>query len=121
MGSSQFKTGAERYAISRFTIEKYPRWIPMAELGSVRDWISSGEKRIFAIALRPIATEIKGQAIRRIVIFDNHPDSLRLALESGVKLESDDAAARLERCASMICGSILIAIVLAAMLWPLYW
>jgi hypothetical protein len=66
-------------------------------------------------------THTNRKAIRRIVIFDNHPDSLRLVLESDVDSDNDDAAARWERRASMICGSILIAIVLAAMLWPLYW
>jgi hypothetical protein len=122
MDSSQFKRGAGRYAISRFAIENYPRWIPIAELGSVRDSTSSGEKRIFAIALRPIAAEVKGKAIRRIVIFDNHPDSVRLALESGVDLDSHEAAAsRWERRMSMTCGSILIAMVIAAMLWWLVW
>ena len=93
----------------------------MAELGSVRDWTSSGEKRIFAIALRPIAAEVNGKGMRRIVIFDNHPDSLRLVLESGADIDSDDAAARWERRASMICGSILTATVLMAVLWLLYW
>jgi hypothetical protein len=92
----------------------------MAELGSVRDSTSSGEKRIFAIVSRPIGAEPKGKAIRRILIFDNHPDSLRFVLESGVDSHSD-AAARWERRASIICGSILIAIILAALLWPLYW
>jgi hypothetical protein len=121
MDSSQFKSAAGRFAISHFTIENYPRWIPMAEFDCVTNSTSSGEKRIFAIVSRPIAAERKGKAIRRIVIFDNHPDSLRLVLESGVELDRDDAAARWERRASMICGSILIAILVAALLWPLYW
>ena len=120
MDSSQFKSGAGRYATSRFTIENYPRWIPMAELDSFRDSTSLGKERIFAIVSRQIAAEPKGKAIRRIVIFDNHPDSLRLVLKSGVDSYSD-AAARWERRASRICGSILIAIILAALLWPLYW
>ncbi len=119
MDSSQFKNGAGRYAISGFAIENYPRWIPMAELSSVRDSASSGKKRIFAIVSRPSAAELKGKAIRRIVIFDNHPDSLRLALESGADIDGDDAAARSERRASMVCASILIAILVAAMLWLL--
>jgi hypothetical protein len=121
MDSSQFKRGGKRYAISRFAMENYPRWIPMAELGSSRDSTSSGKKRIFAIVSRPIAAELKGKAIRRIVIFDNHPDSLRLVLESGVDSDNDDATARWEKRASMICGSILIAIVIAALLWSLFW
>ena len=120
MDSSQFESGAGRYPTSRFTIENYPRWIPMAELESFRDSTSLGKERIFAIVSRQIAAEPKGKAIRRILIFDNHPDSLRLVLKSGVDSYSD-AAARWERRASIICGSILIAIVLAALLWPLYW
>jgi hypothetical protein len=97
-------------------MENYPRWIPMAELDST----SLGEKRIFAIVSRPIAAEPKGKAIKRIVIFDNHPESLRLLLESGLGSDNDDATARWERRGSIICGSILIAIVLAALLWVLY-
>lgn len=111
---------ARRYAISRFAIENYPRWIPLAELSSVRDSISSDKKRIFAIVSRPIAGEINGKAIRRILIFDNHPESLRLVLDSGIDSDKDDTKARWERSASMICGSILIAIILAALLWVLY-
>jgi len=120
MDSSQFKNGSGRYAISRFAIEKYPRWIPMAEFDSVCDSPSSGKKTIFAIVSRPIAAQLKGKAIRRIVIFDNHPDSLRLVLESGADIDSDDVATRWERRASMICASILIAILVAAVLWLLY-
>lgn len=120
MDSLQFERGARRYTISGVAIENHRRWIPLAELSSVRDSTSSGKKRIFAIVSRPIAEESNGKAIRRIVIFDNHPKSLRLVLESGVNLDTDDAAARGERRASIICGSILIAIILAAMLWLLY-
>jgi hypothetical protein len=121
MDSSPLRGRAGRGTISRFAIENYPRWIPMAELGSVRDSTSSGKKRIFAIALRPIAAEVKGKAIRRIVIFDNHPDSLRLVLQSRGDGGSDDAASRREKRTSIIFGSILIAAVIAAMLWSLVW
>jgi hypothetical protein len=91
----------------------------MAELGSVHDSTSLGKKRIFAIVSQPIAAELKGKPIRRIVIFDNHPDSLRLVLESGLDSGNDDAAALWERRASIICGSILITIILAALLWAI--
>ena len=93
----------------------------MAELGSVPDWTSSGEKKIFAIALRPIAAEVKGKAIQRIVIFDNHPDSLRLVLYSLGGVGSDDAASRRKKYTSIISGSILIAMVIAVMFWSLVW
>ncbi len=93
----------------------------MTELSSVRDSTRSSKKRIFAIVSRSAAAELKGKAIQRIVIFDSHPDSLRLLLESGVDFNCDDTAARWERRASMICGSILIPIILAALLLALCW
>jgi hypothetical protein len=39
-----------------------------------------GQKRIFVVASRPVTESEK--TIRHIVIFDNHPDSLRLLLKS---------------------------------------
>jgi len=93
----------------------------MPELGYSSGLASSGQKRIFAIVSPPILTPVDGKTIRRIVIFDNHPDSLRLVLDSGVNVESDDATSRRERRTSIICGSLLIGMVLTAMLWPLLW
>jgi hypothetical protein len=73
--------------------------------------MSSCQKRIFAIVLPSIATQVRGKTIRRIVIFDNHPDSLRLILGSGVRLDSNDTASRRDK----------IAMLVAAVLWPLCW
>jgi hypothetical protein len=53
--------------------------------------------------------------MRRIVIFDNHPDSLRLVLEAA----TDDTALQQERRTSIICGSILIAMMVGPLLWAL--
>ena len=39
-----------------------------------------GQKRCFAVRLRLVT--VSGKTIRHIVIFDNHPDSLRLLLNS---------------------------------------
>jgi hypothetical protein len=60
----------------------------MPDLGCLRDSASSGQKRIFAIVFPPIPTPVEDKTIRRIVIFDNHPDSLRLVLKSGLDLDS---------------------------------
>jgi hypothetical protein len=68
----------------------------MAELDST----SLGKKRIFAVVWRPIGVGPKGKAIKRIVIFDNHPESLRLLLESGLDSDNDDATARIAPKAS---------------------
>jgi hypothetical protein len=80
---------------------------------------SPGQKRIFAIVSPPIPTSVNGKTIRRIVIFDDHPDSLRLVLQRGVNVESGDTVSRRERRTSIICGLILIAMLVAALFWAL--
>src|SRR6266478_7998002 len=119
MGSPRFNNGSTRLAISPSTTGRYSQWVRIPKLGFLSGSASSGQKRIFAIVSPPIPTPVEGKTIRRIVIFDNHPDSLRLVLGSGVDLDSDDAASRRERRTSIICGFILIVMVVAALLWPL--
>jgi hypothetical protein len=93
----------------------------MPDLRSVGDAAGSSRKRIFSIVSRTIPSDVEGKTIRRILIFDNHPDSLRLIFGTGVDLDNTHAAWRREMRTSIICGSILIAMVVAAMLWPLLW
>lgn len=95
------------------------RWRRVPELGCARDPGNVGQNRIFAIVSRPIPSEVKSKTIRRIVIFDNHPDSLRLVLEAGLDAATDDTALRQERRTSIICGSILIAMMVGPLLWAL--
>jgi hypothetical protein len=94
------------------------------DLGGLENSRCSGRRRIFAAVSRPIPTGVGGKTIRRILIFDNHPDSLRLVLKPGANLDSDsddEANFSRDRRTSIICGSILIVMVVAAMLWPLLW
>jgi len=44
------------------------------------DATTLGQKRIFVVASRPVT--VGGKTIRHILIFDNHPASLRLLLSS---------------------------------------
>jgi hypothetical protein len=69
------------------------------------------QKKIFVVASRPV-TE-RGTTVRRIVIFDNHPASLRLLLGS-------DHTPR--RRTEFFYAVLAITLVLAAgigMFWPL--
>ena len=101
---------------------EFPKWIRVTHTSRpVLTIPGSWQKRIFAIVSRPVPSEVEGKTIRRVLIFDNHPDSLRLVSESGADLDTEEAASRWERRASIICGSILIAIVVGAMLSPLFW
>jgi hypothetical protein len=118
MATPRFNDGSQR-VISRSAIASYPRWVRVAKLGCVRDPGNFGQKRMFAIVSRPIPSEVKSKTIRRIVIFDTHPDSLRLVLEAGLDAATDDTALRQERRTSIICGSILIAMMVGSLLWAL--
>jgi hypothetical protein len=53
-----------------------------------------------------------------VVIFDNHPDSLRLILQAGVDMADDDFfAVRRDKLISFVCGSVLVSMCVAALLW----
>jgi hypothetical protein len=107
--------------LSRLSMGSYPQWAQVPELGTVREFTTSGQNKIFAIVSRPIPSGVEGKTIRRILIFDNHPDSLRLALESSVDSDSDDDECLRARRTSIVCGSILMAMLVVALVWPLFW
>jgi len=70
-----------------------------------------GHKRIFVVVSRPVGESEK--ASRHIVIFDNHPASLRLLFSGDL---------RLRRRNEILYAVLAIALVLAAglgMFWPL--
>jgi hypothetical protein len=75
------------------------------------DATTPGEKRIILVASQPITEGEK--TIRHIVIFDNHPESLRLLL-------GNDLSSR--RRNQLFYVALAITLVLAAglgMFWPL--
>jgi len=75
------------------------------------DITTLGQKRIFVVASRPVTESEK--TIRHIVIFDNHPASLRLLFSSNLMLR---------RRNEVFYAVLAIALVLAAglgMFWPL--
>jgi len=83
----------------------------MIRTNRLPDATTLGQKRIFVVAARPVTES--GKTIRRIVIFDNHPASLRLLFSSDV---------RLRRRNEVFYAVLAIALVLAAglgMFWPL--
>jgi hypothetical protein len=74
------------------------------------DATTRGQKRLFAVTSRPVT--VGGKIIRHILIFDNHPASLRLLVATG--------AAPGRR--SELWAVLALLLVLAAsigMFWPL--
>src|SRR3954463_6571491 len=121
--NERFSYNRELAAASRPRRRDFPKWIRITHIsGSVlNDSQGSDRKRIVAIVSRPIPTDVEGKTIRRILIFDNHPDSLCLIPNSGAHLNIDEAGSQWQRQTPIICGSILIAAIIGAMLCPLFW
>lgn len=67
------------------------------------------QKRRFAVESRLVS--VSGKTIRHIVIFDNHPDSLRLLLSSDLIPQ---------RRNEFFYAVLTIVLVLAAVLWMLW-
>jgi hypothetical protein len=75
-------------------------------------------KRLFIIKqVRRSGTDKK---IRRVLIFDNHPDSLRLVFEGGAISHHELPKSRHVSSWELIIVSILIIGGLVGMFWPLF-
>jgi hypothetical protein len=96
-----------------------PKWIRVSHVGGpfLGDSGSPERRRIFAIVAPP-KVDVSGKAIRRILIFDNHPDSLRLV--SRLHVRPDDlAATRRAHPVYLIFALLLMLALSMAMFWPL--
>ena len=110
-------------AASRPKVREFPKWIRVSHLSSavLRYPIVSGRKKIFAIVAPPIPADVGCKTIRRILIFDNHPDSLRLV--SGYRGEDShfrvfDSPRTISWGVTLLW--ILVVGLMMAMFWPLY-
>ena len=79
----------------------------------------SGTTRIFAIAIPPPVSS-GGKTIRRILIFDNHPESLRLLCRRRPRPDVDLVAARRAGPAHLMFGLLLMLALSIGMFWPLF-
>ena len=75
---------------------------------------SLGQKRtrVFVIVSRPIRLREGAAPIRRVLIFDDHPATIRL-------LDDVDRAQKRKNKLALVEFSALIVLLLLAMFWPL--
>ncbi len=75
---------------------------------------SLGQKRtrVFAIVSRPIRLREGAAPIRRVLIFDDHPATIRL-------LDDVDLALKRKNKLALVVCSALIVLLMLAMFWPL--
>jgi len=75
-------------------------------------------KRLFII--KQVGLSGTDKKIRRVLIFDNHPDSLRLVFEGGAISQHELPKSRHVSSWELIFVSILIIGGLVGMFWPLF-
>ena len=69
--------------------------------------------RVFVIVSRPIRLREGAAPIRRVLIFDDHPATIRL-------LDDIDRAQKRKNKVALVEFSALIVLLLLAMFWPLW-
>lgn len=92
--------------------------MPASELDSPLESATQTERRIFAIVSRPIPAGPDGKTIRQVVIFDNHPATLRLVMDPRGPFGRSKAAVRSGRLRFAAGAAGLLAVVVP-MLWAL--
>jgi len=76
------------------------------------DSLGPKRTRVFAVVSRPIRMSEGAAPIRRVLIFDDHPATIRL-------LDDIDRAQKRKNKLALVEFSALIVLLLLAMFWPL--
>jgi hypothetical protein len=84
-----------------------------------RESNGSTRRKIFAIVALSGPSDSSRSAVQRILIFDNHPDSLRLVFKQHPNSNVDLAAPRNTNDSHVVLGVVLILTLLFGMLWSL--
>ena len=116
----RFSYNRKSATASRPRSREFPKWIRVTHISGpvLDDSKGSDKKRIFAIVSRPIPTEVEGKTIRRILIFDNRPDSLRLVSRLHASQDVDLAAPRYTSRSHVILGLVVMIALVFAIAWP---
>jgi hypothetical protein len=119
MNRSRFNYERNAGATSPPGIRKYPKWIRVSDIGHFGDSTGSGRKKIFAVVSPPIPADFGRKTIRHILIFDNHPDSLRLISTRRLNMDVDLGPPKITSWRHIVLGLVPILAVVFATLWLL--
>ena len=131
MNAPRFNYDCKRSATLRRSARKYPKWIRVSQIGGpLLRARGSGRRKIFAIVMPSISVRLGRKPIRRILIFDNHPDSLRLISERRLNVDVDLAMGRGGPSSGLpapphtsswhvFLGLALVLALILGMIWPL--
>jgi len=121
-GARRFNYNRSRSATLRISPRKYSKWIRVSHIADplFRDSTGSGRKKIFAIVAPSRRGDVGYKTVRRVLIFDNHPDTLRLVLGQHANPNAGPSAPEPSGSWYLILVSILTMGALVGMFWPLF-
>jgi hypothetical protein len=123
MKNPRFNNDRSPGSTSRLRPQNYlrPRWVQLAKIDNqvLGESTYSGTNRIFAIVTPPLPASSGGKMIRRILIFDDHPDSLRLLYRQRPSPDVDLVAARRAHPVHLMFALLLMLALSIAIFWPL--
>jgi len=122
MNTPRFNNHGSRGATPRFIPLKYPHrgWIRVSKFDRrPSPWTGSGRKRIFAIVSGPESSNDGSKRVMRVLIFDNHPDSLGLIFNGESNPPIELSPPRPLKVRYLILLAILTLSGLTAIVWPL--
>jgi hypothetical protein len=106
----------------RLRPQEYSKWIPVSHIGDRLRRVSTDSRRrkIFAIVTLSTPSEFGRRTTRRVLIFDNHPDSLRLVV--GHRADSLVHRSDRRRTSSSAVALLWILVVglMMGMFWPIF-
>ena len=92
-----------------------------SKLAQTSSWIGqTGLRRKKLFIIKQVSRSGTDKKIRRVLIFDNHPDSLRLVFEGGAISHHELPKSRHVSSWELIVVSILTIGGLVGMFWPLF-
>jgi hypothetical protein len=121
MNTSRFNYDRRSGATTDPSARNYLKWIRVSRISTslLSDSTGSGRKKIFAIVAPSTRVNSDGKTIRRILIFDNHPESLRLVYRQRSTPDVDLVAARRAHPVHLVFALLLMLALWIAMFWPL--
>jgi hypothetical protein len=81
--------------------------------------LKSRGRRFFALVSRAEASSLDSNQLRRVLIFDDHPDSLRLLFARRLASELPVTSPDRWRALHVLLVVSLLCVLLAAVVWPL--
>jgi hypothetical protein len=120
MNSPRFNYDRNPGATPRPSSRKYAKWTRLPHIGPrfLRNSTGPERRKIYAIVAPPMPADLGGKTIRRILVFDNHPESLRLVFGRGLNTV-DVGAPEITRRRYIILGLIPIVAIVLVTLWLL--